>query len=176
LGVDPALVKSIADAGESEYYYYIERFADIFLETRVMSKRFTVISDAQYALAITKFLVNDVGLFPGRQYITDNAPEEFRPAIEAAFADLNWGIRAEVEFSSDGWNIHEQVKADDYAGYPLILGSSWEKQLARDTKAHFLAISWPNYERLVINSSYVGYAGGLKLLEDIYSVVLTRYN
>jgi nitrogenase molybdenum-iron protein beta chain len=31
-------------------------------------------------------------------------------------------------------------------------------------------------ERLVINSSYTGYRGGLKLLEDMYSVVLTRFN
>jgi len=31
-------------------------------------------------------------------------------------------------------------------------------------------------ERLVMNSYYVGYDGGLKLIEDIYSVVKTRFN
>lgn len=175
-GVQKSAVDKIVGEREAEYYYYIERYADIFLETRVMSKRFSVISDAQYALAITKFLVNDVGLFPAKQYVTDGTPEEFRPALTRAFADLNYGIKAEVSFSSDGYQIHEEIKKADYFGYPLILGSSWEKKLARDTKAHYLAISWPNFERLIINSSYVGYGGGLKLLEDIYSVVLTRFN
>ena len=48
--------------------------------------------------------------------------------------------------------------------------------MARETRAHYLNISWPMLEKLVINGSYVGYGGGLKLLEDIYSVVLTRFN
>lgn len=175
-GISTTIAETITRARESEYYYYIERYADIFLETRVMSKRFSTISDAQYALAITKFLVNDAGLLPARQYVTDDTPVEHRPALVDHFRDLNYGIQADVSFSSDGHQIHEEIKQADYFGYPLILGSSWEKQLARDTRAHYLAISWPNYERLVINSSYVGYSGGLKFLEDIYSVILTRFN
>ncbi|WP_254905224.1 nitrogenase component 1 [Clostridium tyrobutyricum] len=72
-------------------------------------------------------------------------------------------------------NALKVVDADFY-GYPLIIGSSWEKKIANETKAHYIAISWPVFERLIINSFYVGYDGGLKLLEDIYSVVLTRFN
>jgi nitrogenase molybdenum-iron protein beta chain len=53
----------------------------------------------------------------------------------------------------------------------LISGSSWEKKVAQETSAHFLSISWPLNERLVINGSYVGYDGGLRFLEDIYSVI-----
>lgn len=175
-GVDKELVEKVIDKNESEYFYYIERFADVFLETRVMAKRFSIVSDSQYSLALTKFLVNDFGLFPGKQYITDDAPAKYRKDIESYFKELNYDIKAEVEFSSDGYKIHKDIKETDYHGYPLILGSSWEKKVARDTKAHYLAISWPVNERLIINSSYVGYSGGLKLLEDIYSVVLTRFN
>ncbi|EIW17143.1 MULTISPECIES: nitrogenase component 1 [Pelosinus] len=141
-----------------------------------MSKRFVVISDAQYSLAITKFLVNDVGLFPSKQYITDNAPEEYQEAIRGYFKDLNWNIEAEVGFISDGHLIQNEIKETYFSGYPLIIGSSWDKKVAEQTQAHYLSVSWPVNERLVINSSYVGYGGGLKLLEDIYSVVLTRFN
>lgn len=175
-GVPSAKVEEIIGRHEKEYYYYIERFADIFLETRVMSKRFVVVSDAQYALALTKFLVNDMGLFPSKQYITDGTPEEYQEQVAGYFKDLNYGIQADVAFSTDGYRIHEEIRQTDFFGYPLILGSSWEKKIAKATNAHYVTISWPIIERLVINGSYVGYEGGLKLLEDIYSVVLTRFN
>lgn len=174
--IDKAKVDEIVKKHEAEYYYYIERFADVFLETRVMSKRFVIVSDAQYSLAFTKFLVNDLGLFPSKQYITDDTPEAFQPDVKGYFKQLNYDIKAEVEFSTDGHKIHEEIKETNFYGYPLILGSSWEKKIAKATKAHYLTISWPITERLVINGSYVGYDGGLKLLEDIYSVVLTRFN
>ncbi|WP_378953600.1 nitrogenase component 1 [Pelosinus sp. sgz500959] len=175
-GIDKETVEGIITEQEKKYYYFIERFADVFLETRVMSKRFVVISDAQYSLAITKFLVNDVGLFPSKQYITDNTPEEYQESIQGYFKELNYDIKAEVGFISDGHLIQDEIKESYFSGYPLIIGSSWDKKLAQQTQAHYLSVSWPLNERLVINSSYVGYGGGLKLLEDIYSVVLTRFN
>ncbi len=175
-GISTNKVEEVITKNEEEYYYYIERFADVFLETRVMSKRFVVISDAQYSLALTKFLVNDVGLFPSKQYITDDTPLEYQEQVRGYFTDLNYGLAAETAFLTDGYLIREEIKQTDFHGYPLIIGSSWEKKVAQETKAHYLAVSWPVTERLVINSSYVGYGGGLKFLEDIYSVVLTRFN
>jgi len=175
-GIKPEVVENVITEEELHYYYYIERYADVFLETRVMSKRFTVVSDAYYTLAYTKFLVNDLGLFPEKQYIVDDTPEEYREAINQYFEELNEGIKAVVEYSSDGHQIQKQIKEADFNGYPLILGSSYEKTLAKETDAHYINISYPMIERLVINSHVAGYSGGLKVLEDIYSVVLTRFN
>ncbi len=175
-GVDKNKVERLIEEKEKYYYYYIERFADLFLETRVMSKQFSVVSDAQYALGITKFLVNDVGLFPARQFIVDDTPREFRKSIKEYFEELNYGIKAEAVFETDGYKIHEEIKKHDYTGYPLILGSYWEKAVAEETNGHFLSVSWPCNERLIMNSFYVGYDGGLKLIEDIYSVAKTRFN
>ncbi|HBF39011.1 MAG TPA: hydrogenase, partial [Firmicutes bacterium] len=175
-GLSGEHVEQVIQKHEAEYYYYIERFADVFLETRVMSKRFVVVSDAQYTLALTKFLVNDLGRLPSKQYITDDTPGEYQEQVRSYFRELNDGITAEVEFSSDGRQIHDEIRNTDFHGYPLILGSSWEKKLAKELKAHYIMVSWPIIERLIINGSYVGYSGGLKLLEDIYSVVLTRFN
>ena len=175
-GITKDKVEAIINEKEEYYYYFIERFANTFLETRVMSRRFSVVSDAQYALGLTKFLVNDLGLFPATQYVTDDTPEEYQEAIKGYFKDLNYGIESEVRFETDGYKIHQDIEKTDYHGYPLILGSYWEKELGERTKAHFLSVSNPANERMVINSSYVGYDGGLKLIEDIYSVVKTRFN
>jgi len=175
-GVDQETIEEIVVQHEEEYYYYIERFADVFLETRVMAKRFVVVSDAQTTLAFTKFLVNDLGLIPSKQYVIDDIPVEYRDKLKGYFQDLNYGIKAEIGFSSDGHQIHEEIRKTEFYGYPLILGSSWEKKIAKELNGHYLTVSWPIIERLVINTTYVGYAGGLRLIEDIYSVVLTRFN
>lgn len=175
-GVDQKKIEDLIREKEEYYYYYIERFADVFLETRVMSKEFSVVADAQYALGITKFLVNDLGLFPAKQFVVDDTPREYRDAIKGYFKELNYGIEAEVSFSVDGYKIHKEIEETDYHGYPLILGSYWEKELGNRTDAHYLNVSWPVNERLVMNGYYVGYDGGLRLIEDIYSVVKTRFN
>jgi nitrogenase molybdenum-iron protein beta chain len=175
-GVPKEKVEAIIEEQEAYYYYYIERYADLFLETRVMSKQFTVVSDAHYALGITKFLVNDLGLFPAKQFVVDDTPREYREAVSSYFKDLNYGIEADVSFETDGFKIHNEIKAHDYHGYPLILGGYWEKEVAKQTNGHFLNVSWPVNERLIMNSFYVGYDGGLKLIEDIYSVAKTRFN
>lgn len=175
-GVSEALIEALITEKENYYYYYIERFADLFLETRVMSKQFTVVADAQYALGITKFLVNDLGLFPAKQFIVDDTPKSYQSDIKGYFEDLNYGIKAEIGFETDGYKIHNEIRAHDYHGYPLILGSYWEKSIGGELDAHFLNVSWPVNERLIMNGYYVGYDGGLRLIEDIYSVVKTRFN
>lgn len=170
-GIDKNIVEEIIAKNEAEYYYYIERFADVVIEIRETSKTFVVVSDSQYSLAITKFLVNDLGLFPSKQYITDDAPEKYRKQIKEYFKDLNYGIKAEVDFTSDGYLIDTEIRDSDFYGDPLIIGSYWEKKIAKEKGANYLSISWPMDKKLIIKSSYVGYDGGLKLLEDIYSCV-----
>ena len=173
-GSDKELAESVIREKEAEFYYYIERFADTLLETRILGKRFTVASDSQYATAVTKFLVNDMGLFPEKIFVTDDAPEQFRSKIANEISTLNYGIQAQVEFSVDGHAIHKQIKATDFAGTPLIIGSNWEKLLARELGAHFVNVSYPMLEKLVVNAHLAGYSGGLHLLEEIFTAAMSK--
>jgi nitrogenase molybdenum-iron protein beta chain len=173
-GVAEELVNDVIERHESEFYYYIERYADFFLEMRIMSKRFVTVTEAQYAIGLTKFLVHDVGMFPTTQYITDNPPEEYRQGILDEFKKLNYGIEAPAEFFTNGVEVHNKIKQTDFAGFPLILGSGHEKQLAAETYGIFLNISYPTVARFIINSGIAGYDGGLKFLEEIYSIAAER--
>lgn len=175
-GLPEEQVEKVIGEKENYYYHYIERFADLFLETRVMAKQFSVVADAHYALGVTKFLVNDLGLFPAKQFIVDDTPKEYQEDVRKYFEALNYDIKAEAVFETDGYKIHNAIRKHDYHGYPLIIGSHWEKDITEEIKGHFLNISWPVNERAIINSFYVGYDGGLKLIEDIYSVAMTRFN
>lgn len=175
-GVDQEKVNSIIDKHENYYYYLIERYADMFLETRVMAKQFSVVADAQYALAITKFLTNDLGLVPAKQFVVDDTPKQFQEEIRKEFENLNYGLKAEVSFDIDGLKIENEIRNHDYHGYPLILGSYYEKEVTEEMFGHYLNISWPVKDKVVLDDFYVGYTGGIRLIEDIYSVAVQRWN
>ena len=175
-GVDEAKVEAVIKEHEDYYYYLIERYADLFLENRVINKQFTVVADAQYTLGITKFLVNDLGLVPAKQFIVDDTPKNYRDQITEEFKKLNFGIEAEVSFETDGYKIHEEIKNHDYHGYPLVLGGYYEKEVTENLKGNFLNVSWPVQDKVVFDSFYVGYEGGIRLIEDIYTVAVSRFN
>ncbi|MDP4178343.1 MAG: nitrogenase component 1 [Bacillota bacterium] len=170
--LDKEAVENVIKERESEYYYYIERFAPVFIELRIMSKRFVVVSDAQYSSAVTRFLVNDMGMFPTKVYICDDTPQKYRKIVEKSINELNYGVTAEVEFNTDGYSVHNEIEQLDFGGPPLIIGSTWEKYLAGKLNGHFLYVSYPIQDKLVINDTYVGYDGGLNLIGDIYSAGL----
>ena len=174
--VDEAKVEEVIKKHEDYFYYLISRYADLFLENRVINKQFTVVADAQYSLAITKFLVNDLGLIPAKQFVTDDTPKEHHEAIAAEFQSLNYGIKADVAFETDGFKIHEEIKSHDYHGYPLVLGGYYEKEVTEKLKGNFLNISWPVMDKVVFDDFYVGYTGGIRLIEDIYTVAVQRFN
>lgn len=175
-GVDKEKVEEVIKEHEDYYYYLIERYADLFLENRVINKQFTVIADAQYSLGITKFLVNDLGLVPAKQFVVDDTPKTYRDRIAEEFKMLNFGLEAEVSFETDGYKIHEEIRQHDYHGYPLILGGYYEKELTGELKGNFLNISWPVQDKVVFDDFYVGYTGGIRLIEDIYTVAVQRFN
>ena len=168
-GLDSEHTEKVIDAHEAEYYYFIERYADLFLEMRAIGNRFVVAGDALYSLAITKFLTNDMGLFPTKQFILDDTPQKYRDLITDEFKKLNYGIEAEVEFTTDGKSVHDQIRNTDFNGPAFIFGSSWENKLAKELNANYLNVSNPVIGKVIINSSRAGYSGGLHLIEDIYS-------
>lgn len=175
-GVEEAKVEAVIKEHEDYYYYLIERYADLFLENRVINKQFTIVADALYTLGLTKFLVNDLGLVPATQFVVDDTPQKYRDEIAEEFKKLNFGIEANVSFETDGFKIHEEIKTHDYHGYPLVLGGYYEKEITESLKGNFLNISWPVQDKVVFDRTYVGYSGGIRLIEDIYTIAVQRFN
>ncbi len=175
-GADMERVEAVIKEHEDYYYYLIERYADLFLENRVINKEFSVVADAQYALGITKFLPNDLGLIPAKQFITDDTPKEYQDAIREEFKKLNYGLEAEVVFETDSYKIHNAIREHNYHGYPLILGGYYDKELTEELKGNYLNISWPVQDKVVFDDFYAGYTGGIRLIEDIYTVAVQRFN
>jgi len=161
---------------ESEFYHYIVRAADVLTEYRLnQPKRFFNINNASYALAFSKFLVNELGYFPLHQFITEDVPEEYQEVIAGYFKDLAPDISSAVTFEPDGGIINERIVATKFLSTPLVLASTWEVDVAKDIAALHLSVGLPIIDRLILHHTYVGYRGGLNLVEDIYSRLLAKH-
>ena len=161
---------------EERFYMHIERTATFMLEFRYgLPRRFYTILDAAYAIGMAKYLLNELGIIPARQYIVDDTPEEFHAYIKEQFQHISDLRSAEVEFSIDAGRIQQEIGNDPHKHRALILGSAWERDLAKQTGADLLVVSVPVHYRLVLSCGYLGYNGGLRLIEDIYDKVLDTY-
>ena len=175
--LDKTSVEKFVQKEENKYYYYIERSADFFIEFRFdLAGRFFNISDSFYALGVSKFLLNELGIIPGEQFITDDTPEEYQELIINEFKNLSKSTGANVTFEIDGGIIKQKLRAFDHSNHtPLILGSSWDRDIVSELNGFWLNISLPVMHRLVLDRSYIGYSGGLRLAEDIYGNILETY-
>lgn len=174
-GIPSPAVNRVTEKHEREYYYLIERASDELVKTRLLPSRFITVADSLYALGITKFLVNDMGLLPQIQFVTDNPPEEYHDSISREFNLLEGGIRAVVEFTGSSGLAQERIATYDFKDKAFILGSGWEKSFSKNTGTLTLPVAAPLLERMVLNRTYVGYRGALTLLEDICTVLLGSY-
>lgn len=175
-GLNEKVVEAFIKKEEEKFYSHIERTADFMLEFRYgLPRRFYTILDATYAVGFSKFLLNELGIIPAKQFIIDDTPEKYRESITEQFNKISEFRSAEVVFSIDGGAIQEEISKDDRKNRVLILGSGWERDLASNLGADLLIISAPVAYRLVLSCGYAGYNGGLRVIEDIYDRVLNTY-
>lgn len=173
-GLDIDIAEAFIAREEAFYYRYLEDFSDFYAEYWWgLPAKFSVIGDSAYNLALTKFLVNQLGLIPGRQIITENPPEEYRPAIELQYRDIANAVSASVEFEEDSYRIHQMMRNTNFGHKPpIIFGTTWERDLAKELKGAIVEVGFPSSYEVVLSRSYVGYRGALTLLEKIYTTAV----
>ena len=180
--LDTEKVEEYIRKEEEKYYEHIEKMASFMLEFRYgIPRRVYSIADSSYALGFSKFLLNELGIIPGTQYIVDDIPEKYQDLVREQFeniSELDKKRDIEVVFDPDAGNNQLKLE-EDAKKYEdkriLILGSAWDKNLASKLNADLLIISPPVQYRLIMNCAYVGYQGGLRAIEDIYDIVLSTY-
>jgi nitrogenase molybdenum-iron protein beta chain len=171
--VDTAAATDFIQAQEASFNYFFERAADFFLEFRWdMPSHFVTIADSFYGIGVSRLLTNEFGLLPLHQFVTDDPPDEFRSSIEDDYAQIAPGISSNVTFTSDSGKVNEVLR-ELASAPPIILGSVWDRDIAQEVGGCHLSIAAPMTDRLVASCSYLGYNGGLRLIEDLYSSILT---
>lgn len=179
LGIDHALTQSVIERENALYYGYFERAVDMFSEGEYKFYTATV-TNANTAIPYARFLQRELGWLVGDVFVTDLLNEEQKRAVQAGFDEAGIGGRLlfETDTSRIGDHLVQAHARSDGSRYfdaytPFyILGSTIEKETAARLGATLLPVSFPVYNRVIVDRGYAGYWGGLHLFEDIVDILV----
>ena len=167
LDISTDVIENMIAREERRAYRFAEFIGDILLIARP-HPYFAVVADSNSAVSITKYLANEVGYLPAIVQITDNPPEEAHELInEELTISLETPAWPEIIYEVDAYRIRENLKDRSFM---FLLASSLETFIAGpEFNAIHLTISFPAYDRVILERSYAGFSGGLTLMEDVMS-------
>jgi len=168
LELDPIRTEEFITREESRLNQQFARLADSYYRAG-FQREFALVGESAQVIGIGEFLVNSFGMLPRTLVITDNPSESIQEALDSRLMAILPGYCTDVLFSEDQSEIHDVVRA----GQPgIILGSSLEQEVAVELGVPFLALSFPLFDRIVLERAYAGYLGAAALLEDLGSAML----
>ncbi|WP_243375134.1 nitrogenase component 1 [Geotalea sp. SG265] len=178
---DETLERVIAD--EKAYYYrFINPLTDLFTDQDF--QRFgVVIGNANYTFAVNRFIADDLGWIPYFTAVTDLLNEEQKQAVAKRLETIPADLRPKLIFEADTDRITERLneqlaQEDDPYGTPIspafVIGSNLDRPLAAGLKAAFWGVSYPITNRIVTDQFYAGFRGGLHLVTELISVLVSN--
>lgn len=165
LEISQDLVAFAIEKEERKVYRYMEYLGDALIIS-MPHPYLAVVADSATAVSITKFLANEIGYLAEVVIIVDDPPEEYRAGILRELKDnIESVFKPEIIFEPDSHRIRQKLTGRNFL---VLLASSLERYIAPDLGAAIhLSISFPCYDRLLLERSYAGYHGGIALMEDI---------
>lgn len=174
--IDLSAAESFIGREHHAYYEEIDNLATFLLEFRYgLPNHVHILHDAGYVVGLSKFLLHEVGIVPKEQFVVDNTPAAFKAQIEAELKSTSDKRDIPLYFEPDAGKAQDVIRSLGHHGRGLIIGSGWDKELAREKDYDFLSASVPTPYRLVLTTNYAGFSGGLRVIEDIYDAVLATY-
>ena len=171
-GLDFAKVASVIRQEEDRFYEYIVGLADFMSDYRSnLPNELYVVADSEYALGITDYLVNELGLVPKGVFIDDDPPTEvLKNQIREYARNIAEEVSNVLYFEADGGKL--QKKLAELIGdskRAVVFGSTWERIVTEKNHNMLFLVSMPIINDVILNKTYAGYKGGLKLTEEMYS-------
>lgn len=181
LGLEESLVEAVIGREKERYYRILDPLTDCWNDLD-LQRYAVVVGDANYAVALTRFLADDLGWLPLLTVCTDQLQEAEQQALAGRVAKLSSGFATNLVFESDGsqvrshlervWQPSQGEKYYNSFSPAFVVGSSFERELAQELKAPHLSVSFPVANRAVLDRSYTGFRGGLRLIEDLVSTIV----
>jgi nitrogenase molybdenum-iron protein beta chain len=183
LNIDDEVVSGLIHAETMSYYTYVDRIADAYSDLD-FQRYSIVVGDANYSPALTRFLADDLGWLPELTVVTDELEAEQREKLEQSLLRLHSGYKTKVVYETDAteirkhfmqhWPVNRGQQFYDAFSPAFIVGSSWEREFAKDIGAGHLTVTYPVGNRVVLDRGYAGFAGSLSLIEDLLSVIVAE--
>lgn len=181
LGLEESRVEAVIGREKERYYRILDPLTDCWNDLD-LQRYAVVVGDANYAVALTRFLADDLGWLPLLTVCTDQLQETEQQALAGRVDKLSSGFATNLVFESDGsqvrshlervWQPSRGEKYYNSFSPAFVVGSSFERELAQELGAPHLSVSFPVANRAVLDRSYTGFRGGLRLTEDLVSTIV----
>ncbi len=167
--------KPIADALTRERGVLVDMMTDS--HAWLHGKKFSVYGDADFALGMTKFLL-ELGAEP-TDVLCNHANKRWKKAVEAICQASPYGQNTQVHISKDLWHFRSLM----FTNKPdFMIGNSYGKFIQRDTlhkgKEHevpLIRIGFPIFDRHHMHrDTTLGYEGAIYMLKMLVNSVLER--
>lgn len=182
LEIDAALVNTVNGSERKRYFKLLAQLSDLYNDYD-LQRYAVIVADANYAPALAKFVADDLGFLPEVAIINDILPEDEKETVTARFRGSKSGLTPAIIYEvkeaeilphiKRHWELDHGNKYYNAMTPAVIIGSSFEIDLASDLGLPLLSVSYPITNRVVLTRGYAGYAGGLSLAEDLLSVLIT---
>lgn len=165
LPVNRRKVKQFIETEKRRAYRTVEYAGDI-LQFDVPNVYFGVVADSNTAISVTRYLTDEVGQLPDIVIITDNPPEEFRKSIvDTITSSEEIQFTPDIIFEIDSYKISQLLKDRPFLN---LYASSLESVITDELETTHVTVSFPSFNRTVLVDHYVGFDGGLRLIEDLF--------
>ncbi len=181
LSIPEEKVQEVIDEEKGYYYRYLNKVAGNY-DNLDFQRYAVVVGDSNYTQALTGFLADDLGWLPELVMVTDMLDDEEKKVVLKGFGNYDSGFKTNVIFDTDSSNIpkhleniwpnNNESRYSNSFSPAFVIGSSFERDFAKEIGAQHLSITYPVTDRVVMDRGYVGYKGALCLIEDIFSVLV----
>jgi nitrogenase molybdenum-iron protein beta chain len=181
LTLDSKLVERVIAEENRLYYHYLEPLTECYNDLD-LQRYSIVVGDANYSVAVAKFLADDLGWLPEMVVCTDQLGEDHKALLAERLSNLESGLKPHVVFETDTSEIinhlnqfrprNQNQKYYNAFSPAFVVGSSLDRELALSLGAPHLSVSFPVANRAVLDRGYTGYRGGLRLIEDLISAAI----
>jgi nitrogenase molybdenum-iron protein beta chain len=180
-GVRSNQTESVISSEKKRYYHFLEPLTDCFNDLD-LQRYAVVVGDANYAVALTKFLADDLGWLPELAVCTDPLETHEQDRLLEQLKHLESRYSVKLVFESDGsqvihhlrekWPSMGKGRYQNTFGPAFVVGSSLDRELAIEIGAPHLSVSFPVANRAILDRGYTGFRGGLRLIEDLIGVII----
>jgi nitrogenase molybdenum-iron protein beta chain len=164
------------------YYDYVERIADIYNDVD-LQRYAVIVGDLSYVPAVSRFVSDELGWIPRLAVITDQLAEEEMDAVKKRFQNWESGVYPLVKFDpntasvqqylSQAWPANANERYYDSLSPAVIIGSVMERDLSVKYGMPLLTVSFPVTNRVIMHQCYTGYTGGLNLITDLVTLLVS---
>lgn len=172
LSLEKEAVEKFIKGEEDIYKKYFVSVGDLFSDfASYLPYDAYIAADAAYGVGAADFLSGELGMQVVSFYEIDEPDASARKLVEESLETAGKGLSEVLTVEGDNALIREDIgrKIRERKNKSLILGSSWDRELAADTDSILLCFGVPVTDEVVLSKTYVGYDGALTLIEDIYS-------